>query len=1131
MAEVTGNFGDQPIQLSNAATETTLQQLLQVMLAQTAKSGKQNLKDEKALRKELQALADAAKKTRDEHEKYKDSLADAAKDKEGKKARQDTVDQFKNLGKEIKNFTQGIETSIKSITQYATSLANMGSQVSNATNALSAIPAVGGILAATLGAVAKEAERQQKAFQQSTAVGATFSGGITEMINSATRMGLTFDQFSGLINRTGRDLAFLGEGSADGAKQLVKYATAMRNSGLQDDLARLGFSAEGITESLVVYGAQLKKIGYSQAQIDATLVESTGEYLKNLDAVSKLTGESRKDLEKGRMERMKDAQFRAMIQGKDEATVRSLNTMIDSLSGDQQKAFREIAATGTATSDEAKALFTTMPGLAASAMQAFNSLQTSGTYSMDQASMAHAQAQQEARERMVFLKDQALYQKGAMQSSALAAMNLGSQTTTLAQTTEAAAQAAKEAGKNDPAKMLRLQQETAEISNKASLALSDQFSKVASLMQTFYEVLNDYVIPTIKWTADNFTLAVGTLITAKIGLELFKIGLTKAFGGVIGGGASSIVSSALKMIFSAAGFKLLLAGGAIYGLFQLANDFAKGKDKQQTLRDLDTKAKEGTATEDELAARDALRASGVTASMSEAQKMARRNNLKMGEARDVLKSDLTDEEIKKEYGVSRKAFEEFVKKDGKVLIVDIAKGLGESLGGFIEQGSTGQRSAASLPGSVAVGSNNYEEFEALDTGIIEDVNAAERKRLAILEADMSLQGMIATAKRKREAEEADRAKEKARLDGTVIAQTKEEVAIKEKSGACKGYDFSSPEALFKSFRDKNMQPGASAATGSTTGSAATGTYSGTAPTGTGLGFIAEKYESAGRGSETVGWDKSGGTSYGKKQISSKAGAMTDYLKFLEKNGKGDIAKKLRDAGIESDTGSTSGKAVDVWKEVARSGALGNTENEFLRGSYDTGLKGVKDKDLAKRLESNKALQEMMYSTSVQHGGGGSASILNSVYKKGMSDEDLIKAVYAERGANGGQKHFSRSSANERSSVVNRFGREQQDVLALLKNPNAATAQSNPSIPTVTPTATAATNALTNPPATVVSGQTTPNQPGTGAPGAGGASPVNELASAIERLNSMTAQIVGYSREVAETSRLQLTAIKSAGKVY
>ena len=200
--------------------------------------------------------------------------------------------------------------------------------------------------------------------------------------------------------------------------------------------------------------------------------------------------------------------------------------------------------------------------------------------------------------------------------------------------------------------------------------------------------------------------------------------------------------------------------------------------------------------------------------------------------------------------------------------------------------------------------------------------------------------------------------------------------------------------------------------------------------GDGLGSMSEKYETGGRGSGTVGYDKVGGTSYGKYQIASKVGAMKDFLKFAEQSGRGDVAKKLRDAGAETDTGGTSGKSVDVWKQMAAGGELGDLESQFIKKkSFDPAMAGLKDDDLRKRIEGNKALKEMMFSTSVQHGGGGAAGIMNKVYKKGMSDEDLIKATYAERGT-----RFGGSTAEVQKGVKNRFVSEEKDVMALLGMP-------------------------------------------------------------------------------------------------
>ena len=1106
MAEVTGDLGGQPIQLSNAATETTLKQLLAVMMAQASKKGKQSLKEEKELRKELQALADAAKKTSAEHKKYRDKLSQDAKDKELKKAKQEQVTEYKKIGRELQNFARGIDATVKSITNFASGLASMGNSISSATQSLNAIPVVGGILATTLGAVAKEAERQQKSFQQATAVGATFSGGITEMVNSASRMGLTFDQFSGIVNRSGRDIALLGAGSADGAKQLVKYATAMRNSGLQDDLARLGFSAEDITESLAKYGAQLKTLGYSQAQIDATLVQSTGDYLKNLDAVSKITGQNRKDLEKQRADRLKDSQFRAMMIGKDKGTVDAMNALLDTMDESQAKAFREIAASGTAAGEDARALFTTAPQLAQAAMEAYNSLQTTGKYTMDQASMAHSAAQQEAKQRMDTLKFLGTYGDETQKRMALAAMNMGAQTLTLGEAVKKTEADMKAAGKNDPAEIMRLQQQTAEISNKASLALADQFSKIVPIMQKFYEILNDYVIPTFEWATDNLGLTIGALVGAKIGLEVFKGMLLKSFAGVTGGGASSILSSAIKMIFSAAGLKLLLAGGAIYGLFQLANDFAKGKSKQQSLRELDEKAKAGTATKDELAARDALRAEGVIATEGEGRRLTQRQ-MTVQTAKEFAASKLTDEELKEQTGWSRKVIEEYAKTKGEATIYDVAKKLGEGVTGYIEQGSTGTRTSASLPGSENTGGLGP---AALDPTVLEEVNDAERERLAILEADKSLAGRRALAQAQREARERERAKEKLRLDEQIIDKTKEELETARASGACKGYDFSSPDALFKSFREKNMQPGATAtpsAGGTTSTPGAPGTPGSVG--GSSYSEIIGKYEGAGKYDTVFG--KAGGAKINDKLITENTLAQVIAWQKENKHTNRHAAGKYGFINVE-----------DVAKEAGISpDALFNAETQEKMQAAFTARSARTLKNLG--IEATNENLALAHSV----GPGGAQKLLNA-QKTGQGNLTAADVL----GLSGAGRTTNPQLMKPVSEVIAAHAARFKGA----NIPNGAEIATAGVVPVppraaVTPTATTASSTITPPIAPVAAGQTTPNRPGVGAPGAGGATSATEIASALERLNNMTAQIVGYNKEVAETSRLQLSALKSVGKVY
>lgn len=226
--------------------------------------------------------------------------------------------------------------------------------------------------------------------------------------------------------------------------------------------------------------------------------------------------------------------------------------------------------------------------------------------------------------------------------------------------------------------------------------------------------------------------------------------------------------------------------------------------------------------------------------------------------------------------------------------------------------------------------------------------------------------------------------------------------------------------------------------------------------GDGLGSLSAHYESGKRGSEAIGFDSTGGTSYGKYQIATRTGTMNKFMNFLKTSNPA-AYQRLAAAG-PADAGK-GGRFAQEWQALAKEGALGTSEHDFIKKThYDVGMQGIKGEGLQKMLGGNKALQDVMWSTSVQHGGGGASNIFNKVYKEGMSESDLIKAVYSERGT-----RFGSSNANVQQSVRNRFVGEQQNALAMLGQnmapmtsaessaiPSVQMVSAQPSIPTMSP---------------------------------------------------------------------------------
>jgi chemotaxis protein histidine kinase CheA len=1220
MAEVTGDLGGQPIQLNNAATEATLKQLLQAMLASVAMQNKGTKADNKTqkdleaqLRKLAKTASDADKaqnaqiagiKKLTEAQKKQAEQAEAEREAKAKAKKlydEETKSLEKNLAT-LDKWTGRLEDSIGYLTKTIGTFSNLNSSMSSAAQAMGAIPLVGNMLASTFGVIAQAGERTYKAFQQASSVGANFGGSINDMINSATSAGMTFDQFAGVLAKNGESLAMLAQGAGDGAKRLAELGAKIRTNPLNADLARLGYTTEDINNGMAKYVSILGKTGKLQGQTDAQLIAGSGEYLKNLDALSKLTGKSKDALQAEQDALMNDAAYRTKLAEMDPKGAAELNKLMLSLPPSMQKGMKEYIAFGGATTDAGREFATFMQKSAGNANQIFQEINATGTVSQKTINDAYSTIRNEANEfkktgtaKLLANTGNSIQQQLVLDSHNLSAQagNLTDVQKKQADDLEAARKRA-EAGKEalDPAQLQRFQQLIAEINNRITQTVAKYLPDLEAAFKKLAGFVEQWVLPGFEFLMKYLKETVVILGGLKIASALFNAALkirewkanlrgsspanamyVRDAGGGGGGGRRRRRKSGPKGGKGGTGRK---PKGGKSAAAQVAADAAGvGGGAVGTAIDVATSATifgalayaTGTVTD------SLMDAAGASREVTEDMAKQDEANWKAASWWEKAQSGLARsvESVGSFIGLDKLA--ERAKHDRILAETEYLKK--KNAAGGTAPTTTAPTTTASTTTTSSAGSlsalADQKDLSAIADAHKQELALAEQKQEQ-LKKDLNAQlSAIAAAKAKAAADRdsaeaaaalADAEKKKAEIEARLAANSKkvqeglttttkalddakkaeldaakkaEEAKAAEEAAKKKGLDFSSPQALYNSFKAVREggagAPQVAAPSGTTSGSAPVAEIPGASAIGTGLGAVAEKYESAGRGSGTVGWDKVGGTSYGKKQISSRAGAMTDFLKFLEKTGKGDVAKKLRDAGIEKDTGSTSGKAVDVWKEVAASGALGNSENEFLGQGYGTALKGLKDQGLQARINGSRALQEMLFSTAVQHGPGGAMKIFNSVFKPGMTDEQLVKAVYAERGADGGKKHFGGSTANVQAGVVNRFGKEQQDILGLLAGGSAPVTPSGTSVASaVTPTATAATTAAASSvaSASAPTTQSPPVVPGSGAPGAGGISSLNEAVALLERLNMQMGTLISISRTAVDLNESQLRVQRTMG---
>ena len=1069
MADVTGDLGGQPIQLNNAATEATLKQLLAAVSLMAARAGK-DAKTQKQLDAELKKFAsqlNKAGKIVDNRGKEEAKLTaeqkkaiQAAKDKakadaeakkkqeELKKAQEEYQDRLEATQGVVKLFSSSIDGAGNKLFDLAKDLANMGDNIEQAGSMFRQIPVFGGLIANAFGAVAAAANRTYDAFTQMSAVGANFGGSIQTMQGQLANTGLTIEQFSGVVKSNAESLALLGGTVQGGVKRFSDLSKQMRNSPIGTELTKLGFTTEQINNGMVGFIGTLAKTGALRGMTDTQLAAASGAYLKNLDAVSRLTGQSREELEKQRADRMRDSQFRLMMANMDATSQANLHALMDSIPKEHAAGLKEIMATGTATSEEGVKALAYLRQMGVDAQSFGQQVRSTGKLT---------------KEQMIAFGDQ--YQKGATQFAksglaktlgnfgdegdkafVTASLNVAARSKTFGEAlaeSEAAAKRAKEAGLT-PEDMAKNKQAMTDLSNQftAILANSKLLPALLSAFKTGMEVVGPMIISTLEFIGNNGTLVgiglgivAGTLLIFKaalfasnlaIQMETAKrLGLVTPLGAL--GKMFGMLSSAGKILFT--GLRVLMGpvGLVILGITALVAGIKYLADQGWSLSDVFSGVKDWWADLMDF----------------------------FGQLIDDIRVKLPNSwgGISKEEHARRKA----IRDDEKKAREDAAK-------------------------------SRQEERKVRAEKIAEEKKSTES------------------------------AKENTKATEQATEAKKEEAEAKTSTPSPSSYG--SPEALAREFYQQQMRPTMKPPTAEGKAPVAPA-----APAHAGLGGMAAAFESGKAGSSAIGWDSTGGTSYGKYQIASKTGTMQKFMEHL-KSTNPEAFERLSKAG-PADAGK-DGAFAQEWKKLAGEGKLQQSEHDFIKKThYDVGMGGIKNKGLQDMIGKSKALQEVMWSTSVQHGGGGAGGIFNKVYKEGMSEQDLIKSIYAERGT-----RFGSSTAGVRQSVLNRFQQEQQLALGLVGQPGTPNTSALAMVGkpgTAAPTPQTAQTAVAQAPAPTANTEKPSQQT---APAAAPMPAQESAESLLASLNNKMDQLIAINAKTSDTSERQLRTTSSlSGDLY
>lgn len=207
-----------------------------------------------------------------------------------------------------------------------------------------------------------------------------------------------------------------------------------------------------------------------------------------------------------------------------------------------------------------------------------------------------------------------------------------------------------------------------------------------------------------------------------------------------------------------------------------------------------------------------------------------------------------------------------------------------------------------------------------------------------------------------------------------------------------------------------------------------------------LGSYVQRFESGGKGTAAIAYDSAGGTSYGSFQLSSRHQSLHEFVAWCQ-NKAPEVYRVLSPLLPKSNTGSTHGEFPTAWLQLVQAGKITYAlEHEYYSQKfYGTALSKLQKAapEIAQFVQSNRAIQECLWSVAVQHGPGGAVNMFKNIWKPNITPEQFLRALYSERYTSKYFNELSKSDPGMLRGMATRRGPEELGVMLALLGQNPA----------------------------------------------------------------------------------------------
>jgi len=304
----------------------------------------------------------------------------AAVDKANTKAKKENTDEtdentdrMKEFGqttakavKSVGTATKGVVTAFTGSDGAAGAIKDAGQAVKSA---LSGIPVVGAALGAGFGFLTGQVAATMENFESAQASGASFGNSMMTLRDVSSQAGITMGQMTVVAKQAGESLSKFGGGTAQGARDFAKFNGAVRNSGMDKQMIRMGMSFQDQAVAMADYTGQLATFGENVSTLDTkSVAKNFFELTKQQKMLSQYNGISIEQQRQDMKAKQKDVNLRALTMGMDakqQEAAGALADQLQKLGGPVAEQYmKEMLAHGGAVSAETALFAQSFPELA-----------------------------------------------------------------------------------------------------------------------------------------------------------------------------------------------------------------------------------------------------------------------------------------------------------------------------------------------------------------------------------------------------------------------------------------------------------------------------------------------------------------------------------------------------------------------------------------------------------------------------------------------------------------------------------------------------------------------------------------------------------------------------------------------